>query len=106
MGAAPQLPLTNIINISVAQGNLGVNAYNTSNLAIFTSENPGTGFPGAGYQLYLTPGAVATDFGTSSTTYQMANAVFSQQPNILAGGGYLVIFTYTSSETLAAAITR
>ncbi len=101
-----QLALSNIINISVSQGNLGVNAYNTSNLAIFTGESPGTGFPGAGFQIYLTPAAVATDFGSSSVTYKMANAVFSQQPNILAGGGYLVVITYTSSETLAAAITR
>jgi hypothetical protein len=36
----------------------------------------------------------------------MANAVFSQQPNILAGGGYLVIIPFEPSETLDAAITR
>lgn len=103
---APQLSLSNVINISVSQGNLGVNQYNTSNLAIFTGETPGTGFPGAGYQIYLTPQAVATDFGTSSVTYQMALAVFSQQPNILSGGGALIVIAYEPSETLAAAITR
>jgi hypothetical protein len=36
----------------------------------------------------------------------MALAVFSQQPNILAGGGYLVVIPFEPSETLDAAVTR
>lgn len=100
------LPITNVINISVAQTQVGANNYNTSNLALFTSETPGGGFGSLGYKLYEEPNEVATDFGSSSITAQQANAVFSQQPNILAGGGQLIVIPFLSLETLAAAITR
>jgi hypothetical protein len=106
MTAAPQLPVSNIINISVALGNLGINAYNTSNLLLMTADAPNGTFPSAGYQIYLTPAGVATDFGTASTTYQMANAVFSQTPNILAGGGYLVVATYLAPTSGITATTN
>jgi hypothetical protein len=83
-----------------------LSAFNTSNLSLFTTDTPGTGFPSQGFQFYFDPTDVATDFGSSSLTYQMALAVFSQTPNILTGNGYLVIIPYLSSETLAASITR
>lgn len=91
-----QLPLTNVIVISVSAAQTGVGQYNTSNLAIFSRENyaPAT-FGALGYKIYLDPTEVATDFGTGSNTYKMALGVFSQQPNILAGGGYLVIIPYS-----------
>lgn len=101
-----QLELTNVINISVAAVGAGVNAYNTSNLAMMTSDTPGGGFGALGYKLYPDPTGVATDFGTGSNTFKMANAIFSQQPNILAGGGALVVIPFLMSETLDAAITR
>jgi len=100
-----QLALTNVITISVAAVGVGINAYNTSNLALFTSETPDPVFS-SGYKIYLEPTEVGDDFGTTTTTYAMANAVFSQQPNILAGGGSLIVIPLTSSETLDHAITR
>lgn len=100
-----QLQLTNVIDISVSATPTGVNAYNTSNLALFTTDTPDPVFTD-GFKIYLEPTEVGDDFGTSSTTYKMALAVFSQAPNILAGGGYLVVIPFTSSETLDHAITR
>lgn len=95
-----QLSLTNVINISVATAQTGVNAYNTSNLALFTDEVPGNSFGTLGYAIYLSPTQVGVDFGTSSRTFQMANAVFSQQPNILTGGGSLIVILLSvASET-------
>lgn len=102
---ANQLPITNIINVSVSQTPSGISAFNTSNLALFTADTPSPSFS-SGYKIYLEPTDVGTDFGTTSVTYKMALAVFSQAPNILAGGGYLVVIPYTSSETLDAAVTR
>lgn len=198
-----QLALTNVISISVSQGNPGIGNYNTSNVALFTSDAPAgsvetltlsgiaasgtfvlnfgalataainwndtvdtiqakvnavTGFsqvvvsgsiaskslvlaqPGylgalplvtitanslqtvapaaitisavltsagwsggsLGYGVYLTPTQVGLDFGTGSKTYAMANAIFSQQPNILIGGGQLVvILMQVSQQSLA-----
>lgn len=102
------LELSNIINISVATAPTGIGAYNVNNIALFTRETPDPVFS-AGYKIYLSASEVATDFGTSSIATKMAQKVFSQQPNILAGGGYLVIIpmlTTPSAETLEAAITR
>lgn len=97
-----QLAISNIINISVSQSNLGVNAYNTSNLGLFTDEIPANSFGTLGYNFYVDPTGVAADFGTASKTYQMALAVFSQQPNILTGNGQLVIILMTPAiQTLA-----
>lgn len=89
--ATNQLPLTNVITIEVAVSQTAANEYNTSNLAIFTDELPANSFGSLGYAIYETPTQVGVDFGTSSRTYQMANAIFSQQPNILAGGGQLIV---------------
>lgn len=87
-----QLSLADIINISVAASQAGIGDYNTSNLALFTSEAYSSATFGIlGYKIYLDPTGVATDFGTGSIAFAQANAIFSQQPNILAGGGYLVI---------------
>lgn len=51
-----------------------------------------------GYSLYLSPTGVATDFGSASKTTQMANSIFSQQPNILAGNGQLIVIPFTTCK--------
>lgn len=87
-----ELALTNVVNISVAAAQAGVGKYNTSNLGLFTEEPFDSGsFGSLGYKIYLSPTEVGKDFGTSSKAYAMANAIFSQKPNILAGNGYLVV---------------
>lgn len=103
-----QLQLTNVINISVSQAGAGIGEYNTSNLALFTREDPDPSLFGTlGYKIYNNPTDVGTDFGTLSTTFLMANAVFSQKPNILAGGGKLIVIPFLpGNEGLDAAITR
>lgn len=44
-----------------------------------------------GYAIYISPTQVGVDFGTSSRVFQQATAIFSQQPNILAGNGQLIV---------------
>lgn len=103
-----QVSINNVINISVAASQQGAGEYNTSNLALFTSEAPDTAFS-EGYKIYLDPAEVAEDFGTDTATAKMANAVFSQKPNILAGRGYLVVIPLLDDgtlETIAEAVTR
>lgn len=92
-----QLELTNVIVISVSEAQAGVGEYNTSNLAIFTDEPAAMSFGSLGYAQYVEPTQVGIDFGTSSRTYEMANAIFSQQPNILTGGGQLVVILLTTA---------
>lgn len=97
-----QLGLTNVINISIATPQPGVGAYNTSNVAIFSRETVSLAtFGTLGYKIYTSPVQVATDFGTSSNTYAMANAIFSQQPNILLNGGYLTIIPFLATAQVA-----
>jgi|SRR6185312_1743504 len=94
-----QLAISNIINVSVSQISSGANAYNTSNLALFTDEAPNLGtFGNLGYAIYVSPTQVGIDFGTASSTYAMALAVFSQQPNILNGNGQLIIILLKNSK--------
>lgn len=97
-----QLNISNIINISVSQPQAGIGNFNTSNLAIFTREVPGMAFGTDGFKLYVDPIEVGTDFGTGSSTYAMALAVFSQQPNILTGGGQLVIILFADTSDVTA----
>lgn len=93
-----QLSISNIINVSIATVQTGVNAYNTSNLALFTDEAPDLNtFGNLGYAIYLSPQQVGIDFGTDSKTFKMANSVFSQQPNILQGDGSLIIILMKNS---------
>jgi hypothetical protein len=56
-----------------------------------TTTSSGWSGGSAGYAFYLEPTQVATDFGSSSDVAQMATAVFAQQPNILTGGGQLIV---------------
>jgi hypothetical protein len=101
MSNSNQIPLTNIVNVSVSQTATGVNVLNTSNVALFSTDQPTGTFPAAGFGFYVTPGQTQTDWGSSSITYQMANSIFAQQPNILSAGGQLIIVEMlTASETL------
>lgn len=87
-----QISISRVINISVAAAQTALGQYNTSNIVIFSPEAYDAGtFGDDGYKIYLSPDEVGTDWGTDSDTYKMALKIFSQQPNILAGGGYLVI---------------
>jgi len=97
-----QLSIANVVNISVATPPAGLAEYKINNLAYFTKETPVVSIPN--YAIYLDPTAVATDWGTSSETYQAALAVFSQTPNILAGGGAFIVFPMQSGDTLASVL--
>jgi len=103
-----QLSLANIINISVSTAQRGIGQYNTSNLALFTSEVPLSAFAD-GFKIYLSATEVAADFASGSMTGKIASKVFSQSPNILQGGGYLVVIPLLqtpSLETIEDAIVR
>lgn len=91
------LPFSEVVTVSVAQAPVGAAAYNTSNIGLFTSEVPANSFGNLGYSIYLSPTQVGVDFGTNSTTYQQAVAIFSQQPNILLNGGYLVVMPFVNA---------
>ncbi len=97
-----QLSLANVINISVSTPQTGIGVFSTSNVGMFTREVPADSFGDLGYQIYLDPIQVGVDFGTDSETFAMATAIFSQQPNILTGGGYLAVILFADTGDVTA----
>ena len=95
-----QLSIANVVTVSVVNPPAGLLAYNINNLCIFTKETPVASIP-AGYAIYLDAASVGTDWGTSSEVYSQAQNIFAQTPNILTGGGKLIIYKQQSGDTLA-----
>ena len=90
------LELSNVVSINVALAPMGLGEYNVNNIAYFASE-PFLSNPNSDdYRVYVSPADVAADFGSNSEAYAQANAIFAQNPNILAGGGNLIIFPMLS----------
>jgi hypothetical protein len=104
----PDIDITNVVQISVSTPPAGLTSYSINNLAYFTDESPvAPASLSAGYAVYRAPSAVAADWGTTGECYQAAIAVFSQSPNILTGGGALIIIPMVDvAEQLATAIER
>lgn len=96
-----KLSLDNVIRVTLLQELLGIANQNTSVLAIITSEAPLASSYGT-YGIYYDPVSVAADFGSASKTAGMATAIFSQTPNILTGGGFLVIIPRNQSNPATA----
>lgn len=94
-------PVSTVINVQVTSPAPGLQGLNTGNLALFTDEAFNNTFPSSGIQYYQTSNAVGVDFGTSSKTYAMAQAIFSARPNILLPGGQLIVISLTvATQTL------
>jgi len=88
------LPISNVINVTIQGTPQGLQQKNVNSLMLFSTEIPSNIDE---YRIYLTPSTVGTDYGTSSKTFAMANAIFAQTPNILTGKGRLIIAPLQSS---------
>ena len=78
-----KLSLTNIIQVTLLAALAGLANVNTSALALLTTDQPIPANYGT-YGVYLSPAGVASDFGSTSSTYEIAEYVFSQSPSILS----------------------
>lgn len=96
------LDINNVVTISVANPPAGLAGYQVNNLLYLTKEAPLVTI--TNYAVYRSPAAVATDFGTSSETYLAALRIFAQSPNILTGGGKLIVHPMAVGDTLSVAI--
>lgn len=97
--ATNRLSIANVVNISVANPPAGLQDYRINNLALFTKEVPLEALAGD-FAIYLDPADVATDWGSNSEAYAQAVSIFSQSPNILDGGGQLIIVPMEVGDTL------
>lgn len=76
----------------------------------FTVVNGGSGYTsvptiivGSSFNIYSSLTQIGLDWGLTSETYQQANEVFLQNPNITTGTGVLVIYAMGSADTLLTA---
>lgn len=93
------LPVSNVIDVTITNTPSGLTEKNVNSLALFTTESPDNIDP---YDVYVSASQVAADYGTASVTAAMANAIFAQTPNILTGGGRLVIIPLQGSVSATA----
>jgi hypothetical protein len=99
------IAVSNFVSVSVSSPPTGLKQYAVNNLAIFTKETPvNVGITAAAPGIYVSPGDVLDDWGAGSEAYAQAVLVFSQSPNILDGGGTLIISPMQSGDTLATVI--
>lgn len=97
-----KLDIGNVVRVTILSALRGLANINTSALAIITDEAPIPGDFGVS-RVYLNAQGVAEDFGSNSETFDLAESIFSQSPNILTGGGYLVVIPREQSAAAQAA---
>lgn len=89
-----ELPINNVINVSITNTPSGLTQRNVNSLGLFTTETPDNLDP---FGIYISAAQVAEDYGTDSVTAAMANAIFAQTPNLRTGNGRLVIIPMLSA---------
>lgn len=99
------IDITNIVNVSVSTAPAGLAPYSVNNVAVFTKDTPVVALSGS-YGVYTNPTDVNTQWGSSSATGVAGTAIFTQSPNILTGGGVLLVIPMVGDETLAEAFAR
>lgn len=97
------IDIKNVINVSLTAPLSGLAAYSINNLLMLTKDTPLQAI--GDYKAYLSLDEVITDWGTSSTVYKNALAVFSQAPNVVSGDGRLVV-AEVGAETITEAAAR
>ena len=95
------LPLSTVISVSVSNIPQGLSAYSLGNLLLISNDTAPGSWGTQTYGVYYSPDQVLTDFGSTSETYLQAITVFSQQPNILANDGALIVYPGQSDVKVA-----
>ncbi len=94
------LPITNVINVSLSNVPVGINLPNVNNLLLLTTDVPTNNEI---FGNYLTTAQVVAQYATTSVTALMANAIFSQSPNLLSGSGQLIIAQFNPANPAVSA---
>ena len=97
--------ISNVINVSVLAPPAGLAPYSINNVVCLTEQDPVVPIS-AGYATYTSAQDVAADWGTSGSVYDAAVALFSQSPNIITGGGVLIVIKRLAGESLSDGMLR
>lgn len=93
------IPLSYVVNATAVTATRGLLPLQLGTILILTDDEPVAPISGD-YVLSRTATAIGQSFGTESTTYKMANAIFAQNPNILNADGYVVVAPYLANTVL------
>lgn len=94
------LPITNVITVTITQTPTGLGVPNVNNLLLLTQDAP-TNLEVFGN--YFSLSQVGANYGTTSTTYNMAENIFAQAPNPLSGDGQLIIARFNPASPAVSA---
>lgn len=102
-----ELSLSNVINVTLVPSASGLSEFNTANLLLLSTDTPIQAFgENEEFRVYRSASVVGQDFGVDTLTAKMANAIFSQAPNILSNSGALIIGLKGATESQAEAFAR
>lgn len=100
------ISIDNVVNVTVSRVTQGLAVKDINSCCIFSQDSLTDGATFSGnYGIYYDAVSVGNDFGTSSTTYRMANAFFSQVPNPLSTNSPLKIYRFDGVNATPKTIT-
>nr|DAJ74734.1 MAG TPA: tail sheath protein [Caudoviricetes sp.] len=106
MATEYQIPITYVVSASVITPQAGLEPLKLSTILLLTEAAPIVEQPQP-YMIARTASAVTQAYGNDAEVTSLANTIFSQQPNILANNGYVIVAPYASEEeTYTEAIAR
>jgi len=88
-----QIPITWVVSASAVAPSLGLEPLKTGTILLLTDEKPLNPLEN-GFMITKQASNVVSQFGTNSETAKQAQIIFSQNPNLLLGNGYLIVATY------------
>lgn len=94
------IPITAVVSASAITPQAGLEPLKLSTVLLLTDEQPVQTMTDS-YMITRTATAVVNAFGTNSETAAQVNAIYGQQPNILANNGYVIIAPYQSTVQMA-----
>ena len=91
-----QIPITYVVSASAVAPSLGLEPLKTGTILLLTDEQPLAPLEN-GFMLTKQASSVVSQFGTNSETAKQAQIIFSQNPNLLLGNGYLIVATFKNN---------
>ena len=95
-----QIPITAVVKASAITPQAALIPLKLSTVLLLTDEQPVQAMSDS-FMITRTATAAANAYGTTSETAAQVNAIFSQQPNILANDGYVIIAPFNSTTVAA-----
>lgn len=92
-----QIPITYVVSASAVTPQQGLEPLKLSTILLLTTDEPLSSIDGS-YIISRTLRGITDVFGTNTETAAQAQAIFAQQPNILANDGYVIVAPLTSTE--------